>query len=31
MPLRLDLAFPMSDPSETGSSSQFHFSGGTKF
>ena len=31
MPLRLDLGFPMSDPSETGSSSQFHFSGGTKF
>jgi len=27
----LDLGFPMSDPSETGSSSQFHFSGGTKF
>ena len=31
MPLRLDLGFPLSDPSGKGSSSQFHFSGGTRF
>ena len=31
MPLRLDLGFPLSDPSESGSSTQFHFSGGTRF
>jgi len=31
MPLRLDLGFPMSDPSNSGSSTQFHFSGGTRF
>jgi outer membrane protein insertion porin family len=31
MPLRLDLGFPMSDPSNTGNSTQFHFSGGTRF
>ena len=31
MPLRLDLGFPLSDPSGTDSSSQFHFSGGTRF
>ncbi|MEL0098183.1 MAG: outer membrane protein assembly factor BamA [Opitutae bacterium] len=31
MPLRLDLGFPLADPSESGSSTQFHFSGGTRF
>jgi len=31
MPLRLDLGFPISDPSKTGGSPQFHFSGGTRF
>ena len=31
MPLRLDLGFPLSDPSNSGSSTQFHFSGGTRF
>ena len=31
MPLRLDLGFPVSDPSDTGGSPQFHFSGGTRF
>ena len=31
MPLRLDLGFPISDPSDTGSSTQFHFSGGSRF
>ena len=31
MPLRLDLGFPMSDPSKSGASTQFHFSGGTRF
>jgi outer membrane protein insertion porin family len=31
MPLRLDLGFPVSDPSGTGGSPQFHFSGGTRF
>ena len=31
MPLRLDLGFPMSDPSNSGASTQFHFSGGTRF
>ena len=31
MPLRLDLGFPISDPSTTGGSPQFHFSGGTRF
>ena len=31
MPLRLDLAFPITDPSASGSSTQFHFSGGTRF
>ncbi len=31
MPLRLDLGFPISDPSNTGGSPQFHFSGGTRF
>ena len=31
MPLRLDLGFPLSDPSGKDSSSQFHFSGGTRF
>jgi outer membrane protein insertion porin family len=31
MPLRLDLGFPISDPSDTGGSPQFHFSGGTRF
>ena len=31
MPLRLDLGFPISDPTKSGSSPQFHFSGGTRF
>ncbi len=31
MPLRLDLGFPMTDPSGNGASTQFHFSGGTRF
>jgi len=31
MPLRLDLGIPLSNPSGTDSSSQFHFSGGTRF
>ena len=31
MPLRLDLGFPISDPSDTGGSPQFHFSGGSRF
>ena len=31
MPLRLDLGFPISDPSDSGASTQFHFSGGTRF
>ena len=31
MPLRLDLGFPISDPTNTGGSPQFHFSGGTRF
>ena len=31
MPLRLDLGFPISDPTKTGGSPQFHFSGGTRF
>jgi len=31
MPLRLDLGFPLSDPSKSGASTQFHFSGGTRF
>ena len=31
MPLRLDLGFPLSDPSNSGGSTQFHFSGGTRF
>jgi outer membrane protein insertion porin family len=31
MPLRLDLGVPISDPSETGGSPQFHFSGGSRF
>ena len=31
MPLRLDLGFPLSDPTNTGGSPQFHFSGGTRF
>ena len=31
MPLRLDLGFPITDPSKTGGSPQFHFSGGTSF
>ena len=31
MPLRLDLGFPITDPSNTGGSPQFHFSGGTRF
>ncbi|MBU61604.1 MAG: outer membrane protein assembly factor BamA [Opitutae bacterium] len=31
MPLRLDLGFPLSDPTGTGGSPQFHFSGGTRF
>ncbi len=31
MPLRLDLGFPITDPSGTGGSTQFHFSGGTRF
>ena len=31
MPLRLDLGLPISDPSNSGSSAQFHFSGGTRF
>ena len=31
MPLRLDLGLPISDPSDTGGSPQFHFSGGTRF
>ncbi len=31
MPLRLDLGFPLADPSDSGSSAQFHFSGGTRF
>jgi outer membrane protein assembly factor BamA len=31
MPLRLDLGVPLSNPSGTDSSSQFHFSGGTRF
>ena len=31
MPLRLDLGFPISDPTNSGGSPQFHFSGGTRF
>jgi outer membrane protein insertion porin family len=31
MPLRLDLGFPITDPSKTGGAPQFHFSGGTRF
>ena len=31
MPLRLDLGFPITDPMGTGSSPQFHFSGGSRF
>jgi outer membrane protein insertion porin family len=31
MPLRLDLGFPITDPSNTGGSPQFHFSGGSRF
>ena len=31
MPLRLDLGFPITDPTDTGGSPQFHFSGGTRF
>ena len=31
MPLRLDLGFPISDPTDSGGSPQFHFSGGTRF
>ena len=31
MPLRLDLGFPITDPMGTGSSTQFHFSGGSRF
>ena len=31
MQLRLDLGFPISDPTKTGGSPQFHFSGGTRF
>ena len=31
MPLRLDLGFPISDPTNTGGSPHFHFSGGTRF
>lgn len=31
MPLRFDLGFPLSDPTNTGGSTQFHFSGGTRF
>lgn len=31
MPLRFDLGFPLSDPTDTGGSPQFHFSGGTRF
>lgn len=31
MPLRLDLGFPITDPSGTGGSPQFHFSGGSRF
>ena len=31
MPLRLDLGFPISDPSDSGGSPQFHFSGGSRF
>jgi outer membrane protein insertion porin family len=31
MPLRLDLGFPITDPGKGGNSSQFHFSGGTRF
>ena len=31
MPLRLDLGFPITDPSDTGGSPQFHFSGGSRF
>ena len=31
MPLRLDLGFPITDPTNTGGSPQFHFSGGTRF
>ena len=31
MPLRLDLGFPITDPSDTGGSPQFHFSGGHDF
>lgn len=31
MPLRLDLGFPITDPTKTGGSPQFHFSGGTRF
>ena len=31
MPLRLDLGFPVTDPSDTGGSPQFHFSGGSRF
>ncbi len=31
MPLRLDLGFPLTDSSNSGGSTQFHFSGGTRF
>ena len=31
MPLRLDLGFPITDPTKTGGTPQFHFSGGTRF
>ena len=31
MPLRLDLGFPITDPSDTGGSPQFHFSGDHDF
>ena len=31
MPLRLDLGFPITDPSDKGGSPQFHFSGGSRF
>jgi hypothetical protein len=27
----LDLGFPITDPTNTGGSPQFHFSGGTRF
>ena len=31
MPLRLDLGFPITDPSDKGGVPQFHFSGGSRF